>query len=76
MLDNDYHNSNNKEQIMKVILEVKEGSVYTLSGTYIGIAPEGEDFVEGITTRETTLQLVKSGITVDDIVKLKQQDLI
>ncbi len=64
----------------KVLLQVDESnSVYTLDGDFLGsISEPSNGFVEfkEPNDSETTIQLVKQGISVDEIVKLKNNELI
>lgn len=59
----------------KVILEVdNNNNVYDANGTMIGTLISDCERYNGI--GDTTLQLVKHGVTVDEIIKLKNAELI
>jgi hypothetical protein len=64
----------------KVLLQVGNGNeVYSLDGVYLGVINEPiKGFIEfqEPNDSETTIQLVKQGISVDEIVKLKNNELI
>ena len=53
------------------------GNVNLPDGTYIGVLAPGTPIVEATSAGgELTLQLVKQGVTVDEIIKLKNAELI
>ena len=51
-------------------------SLSDLNGLYISPIPAGFKTVDPDVTGDLTLQLVKQGVTVDEIIKLKNADLI
>ena len=63
----------------KVIVEIdSNGMVFNPSNPSHGLMIAADDFPEykGSDQKEVTLQLVKQGVTVDEIIKLKNADLL
>ncbi len=60
----------------KIVLQLDPNTnqVLGLDGTYIGMMTGTTQ--EALDTRETVMTLVKQGLTTEDIVKLKNNDLI
>jgi len=62
----------------KIVLNFDEGSTQVTdnNGGYIGVlTSQPDEFIES-NDGDLTLQLVKQGVTVDEIIKLKNADLI
>ena len=62
----------------KIVLNFDESSrgVSDSNGIFVGtLAGEPDEFIES-NDGDLTLQLVKQGVTVDEIIKLKNADLI
>ena len=61
----------------KVILNLDSGNQVTDNdGGLVGHLIGSYDEVVDTSTADTTLQLVKQGVTVDEIIKLKNADLL
>ena len=58
---------------VKLYLDNIDNSIKDKNGTYIGVAPAD---IEIDNDSELTLELVKQGLTVDEIIKLKNAGLI
>jgi hypothetical protein len=62
---------------MKVLLEMKDNSLYTSSGEFVGAVTAGvnlEEYLEPVldtTNGDAAVQLANIGYSADDIVKLK-----
>ena len=61
----------------KIILELDQNNgVYDDQGNLVGTLMGNCKDYEEDNTASTTLQLVKQGVTVDEIIKLKNADLL
>lgn len=64
---------------MKVVVEYRDESFHSLKGDYLcPVVEPAEGFTPYVEPNdsETTLLLVKQGVTVDEIIKLKNNELI
>ncbi len=62
----------------KIILEIDESNnLWDADGAMIGSSyANNPEYEEGSSAAEVTMMLVKQGISVDEIIKLKNQELI
>ena len=58
---------------VKLYFDSSDNSIKDKNGSYICVAPNG---IETDDSSELTLELVKQGLTVDEIIKLKNAGLI